>query len=169
MSILLESPGVPPLALKKVYQGEESVQLDDKFRIVVPKENRLAMDENEHTIWFGTRGFNRRILLYPRATWEAILARHATLLMNPDREAFDSIFLAATELRRDTMGRITLPAHLRAWAHIKDAATVVGRGDRLEVWDPATRERFLAEADFETLGKSRFGSEAAHNEREFRA
>ena len=45
----------------------------------------------------------------------------------------------------DKQGRVTIPAPLRAYAHLDKECTVIGNGARLEVWDSAAWAGYLAE------------------------
>jgi MraZ protein len=45
----------------------------------------------------------------------------------------------------DKQGRVTVPAPLRAYAQLDKECTVIGNGNKLEVWDSTAWNTYLAE------------------------
>ncbi len=55
------------------------------------------------------------------------------------------VFLSgASDEIPDKQGRVTIPANLREYAGLSRECTVIGAGSRLEVWDTAAWEAYLA-------------------------
>jgi MraZ protein len=64
---------------------------------------------------------------------------------------FLRVFLSGASAETpDKQNRITLPANLRQYAGLSRDLTVIGAGNRVEIWDTAKWESYLAanEADF---------------------
>jgi len=51
----------------------------------------------------------------------------------------------AMDDKPDKQGRITIPALLRTYAGLKRDVTVIGAGSRIEIWDQASWQKYLAE------------------------
>ena len=47
----------------------------------------------------------------------------------------------------DKQGRITIPAALRQYAGLSRDCTVIGAGERVEVWDTEAWERYLSSTE----------------------
>jgi MraZ protein len=66
-----------------------------------------------------------------------------------------TLFADAKHLPLDGEGRIVLPPALAAHAGIGETAAFVGRGPHFEIWEPATFERYKAEARRRALENGR--------------
>ena len=53
-------------------------------------------------------------------------------------------FASASDELPDKQGRITVPAPLRAYAGLQRDCVVIGANTRLEIWDTAAWETYLA-------------------------
>ncbi len=118
-------------------------QLDAKRRIVVPQDFRAA-----------AAGPFDGVFCFPsieadciEGGGQALFNRYLALIEelqfgDPLRGALETSILGGmTRLAFDTAGRITLPESLCALANIKDWVSVVGMGDRFQIWP---RELFTA-------------------------
>lgn len=56
-----------------------------------------------------------------------------------------AFYAQAAELTPDTDGRITLPAHLRAYANIDTEVMFVGQGSSFSMWNPDTFAEYSAQ------------------------
>lgn len=64
-----------------------------------------------------------------------------------ERDAFaTTIFGESAQLTFDTEGRVTLPAHLLAFAKLKEEVTIVGKGEIFELWEPKAFEAHVKRA-----------------------
>lgn len=148
-------------AVKIRYRGANPASIDEKGRLNMPKELRDKMDQNEHIFWVITSGFEGQLVLYPKRRWEEIEEQFDTESpFDPDMQAFLRMFLGNfTEGRRDTLGRLTIPALQRAAAEIEKKAVLVGMGDCLELWsEPAYLEYQKREAgNYKAMARQLFG------------
>jgi MraZ protein len=133
-----------------VWRGSASVflstfekQLDSKRRIVVPQEFRAAVS-----------GMFDGIFCFPaieadclEAGGKALFDRYIGVIEelpfgDPTRSALETSILGGmSKLSFDTAGRITLPDHLCEMCGLTDWVTVVGMGERFQIW---SREAFQA-------------------------
>lgn len=130
--------------LGEVFLSTFEKQLDAKRRIVVPQEFRAVV-----------AGPFEGVFCYPSVEADciegggkALFDRHETLINeldvgDPLRFALEfTIRGGMAQLSFDTAGRVTLPENLCEMFGLTDWVTVVGLGDRFQIW---SREAFQAE------------------------
>jgi MraZ protein len=62
--------------------------------------------------------------------------------------AYSRVFFAsASDEVPDKQGRITIPPHLREYAGLSKDCVVIGASTRVEIWDQAAWETYLAESE----------------------
>jgi len=126
-----------------VFLSTFEKQLDAKRRIVVPQEFRAAVS-----------GPFDGVFCFPsieadclEGGGKALFDRYAALIEelpfgDPLRSALEtSVFGGMAKLSFDDAGRVTLPPHLCEMFGISDWVSVVGMGDRFQIWP---REAFQA-------------------------
>lgn len=132
-----------------VYQSEYHVTLDDKNRILIPSPLKSNMSDNNHTVWYLTRGFENNLLLFPSQVWKEITDKLDQLpMLNPKAQLLRRRFIGASvQVRPDGQHRITLPAPFRNWAEILDNAVIAGCGMYLEIWNEKLWDNFFKNRD----------------------
>lgn len=132
-----------------VYQSEYHVTLDDKNRILVPASLKSIMMDNNHTVWYLTRGFENNLLLFPSQIWKEITDKLEQLpALNPKAQHLRRRFIGGSiQVRPDGQYRITLPAPFRIWAEIMDNAVIAGCGMYLEIWNEKSWDNFFKDND----------------------
>lgn len=55
-------------------------------------------------------------------------------------------FSGATECELDKQGRVMLPPNLREYGHLTKEVIITGAGNRLEIWDKAVRDAYVADS-----------------------
>ena len=119
-----------------MFLGEYQHSLDAKGRIILPSKFRSRLAQG----CVLTRGQDTCLSVYPREEFEKkaealAKARQAS----PRRRNFLRMFFSgATEEVPDKQGRVTVPEHLRSYAHLEKDVTVIGAGNRFEIWDRAS-------------------------------
>lgn len=118
--------------------GEYHHTLDDKGRVAVPAKLRAACKKG--TIL--TRGLDHSLVLFPREAWQSFVENLQALpWQQSETRALVRMFLAgASEVELDSSGRVLVPEHLRAYAHLEREIVFLGLGNRLELWDKAAWE-----------------------------
>ena len=115
-----------------MFLGEYEHSVDNKGRIAVPAKFRPRLEGGLVV----TRGFERCLQVYPMEQWQALSERVSSLsLGNGEARALRRLlFAGAFDTELDRQGRILLPASLREYAGIVDAAIVIGMNTYFEIW-----------------------------------
>jgi len=120
--------------------GAHEHTLDEKNRLTLPARLRSAFEDGVVV----TRGLDGCLVAYPRAEWEALVARIGGLdaLGTDSRRLRRYYFAGAAPGELDRQGRVVIPAALLEHAGIGREVTVAGVHDHIEIWD---RARWRAE------------------------
>ncbi|MGO1316203.1 MAG: division/cell wall cluster transcriptional repressor MraZ [Cellulomonadaceae bacterium] len=135
--------GAPSLLL-----GTFTPRLDDKGRLILPAKFRAQLAPG----LVMTRGQERCLYLLPmdefRRMYEQI--RLAPITSKQSRDYLRVFLSGASDEIPDKQGRISIPANLRQYAALDRDVAVIGMGTRVEIWDAAAWEEYLAsqESDY---------------------
>ncbi|MDM4763077.1 division/cell wall cluster transcriptional repressor MraZ [Galbitalea sp. SE-J8] len=126
-----------------MFLGTHAPKLDDKGRVILPAKFR---DELAHGLVI-TRGREKCLVVYSAREFESV---HEQLMANAagSKRARDAarMFLAgASEEHLDSQNRVTIPPMLRDWAGLDRDLTVIGAGNRIEVWSAAAWDAYYSE------------------------
>jgi MraZ protein len=127
-----------------VFVGTFEHSLDDKGRVVLPATFRSQLAD---------KGFISQLDdclgLWTDDGFDEIaqLLRQKVRDGEADQDAIRAFSSAAAEVRPDTQGRITIPQRLRAVAGLDRDVVVIGRIERVEIWDAARWQTVTATAD----------------------
>jgi MraZ protein len=123
--------------------GRVQHSLDDKGRIVLPSQYRDLLPGALYL----TLGDDRQVALWPEEPFQQKLAektarQHEGLA---GRREFLRFTANTAQVKMDGQSRISIPEPLRAQAGLdrNRPLTIVGAGDRVEIWDTALLEAFL--------------------------
>ena len=128
------------------FLGTFTPRLDDKGRLLLPAKFRRGFTDGLVT----TRGQERCLYLLPRAVFMAEVNRiRQAPRTNKQARDYMRVFMSgASDEQPDKQGRLSIPAALRAYARLDRDVAVIGTGDRVELWDLAAWETYLAELEF---------------------
>lgn len=131
-----------------MFLGTYAPKLDDKGRIILPAK---FWDELEAGVVI-TRGQERALYVFSQREFELQheKIRHAPVTSKQARD-FLRLFLSGAHAEvPDKQRRVTIPAPLRAYAGLDRELTVIGAGNRAEIWDTEAWNAYYesAEADF---------------------
>lgn len=124
-----------------MLRGEFQYALDEKGRVVVPPRFRRVLGDQV----IATRGIDPCIAVYSPAEW-AKVEEALKRLSTSKRDVTRFLLAGAVDLDLDRQGRITLPPHLRQHAGIEREVVVVGLISRVEIWNRATWQTYLEQA-----------------------
>ena len=113
------------------FWGESEHSIDDKGRLILPKEYRAMLGE-ECVL---TRGPDHVVLVFAGAVWSQLEARlYGDLLGSPSR-ILQRLFSCRQAVRMDARARVSIPKVLRDWANIElnDRVILLGQGQSIEV------------------------------------
>lgn len=128
-----------------MFLGTHHPRLDDKGRLILPAKFRAELAEGLVI----TKGQERCLYVFPQAEFERIAeaVRHASVTQKPLRDRTRLFFAGAEDAVPDRQGRITIPPRLRDYAGLTGDCAVIGASSRVEIWDAAAWDRYLAEQE----------------------
>ncbi|KMQ81014.1 Cell division protein MraZ [Candidatus Burkholderia pumila] len=117
-----------------MFQGASALTLDAKGRMSIPSRYRDALQVQTEGRVTLTKSPDGCLLLFPRPEWEKFRAKVAALPM--DAIWFQRIFLGnAMDVELDGSGRVLVSPELRSGAGLEKDVTLLGMGERFEIWD----------------------------------
>jgi MraZ protein len=128
-----------------MFLGTHTPKLDDKGRVILPARFR---DELADGVVL-TRGQERCIYVFSGERFAEVLEklRTASLTSKTARE-YQRLFLSGvSEELPDKQGRVTVPSVLRDYAGLDRELTVIGSGDRAEIWSTPAWNSYYAEKE----------------------
>lgn len=125
-----------------MFLGTHTPRLDDKGRLFLPAKFRDRLASGLVV----TRGQERCLLVFPLDEFVKVTERMqaAPLASKAARDHIRVFLSGASDEIPDKQGRITVPAVLRRYAGLTRDCTVIGQGSRIELWDTARWEDYLA-------------------------
>lgn len=122
--------------------GEFTPKLDDKNRVIFPAKFRADFSDGMVL----TRGQERCIYAFPSREFQQLYdrARQAPVSSKNVRSYLRVLLSGASDEMLDGQNRITIPASLREYAGIERDLAVIGLGTRVEIWDAASWQEYLA-------------------------
>ncbi|WP_019630729.1 division/cell wall cluster transcriptional repressor MraZ [Actinomadura atramentaria] len=125
-----------------MFLGTHNPRLDDKGRLFLPAKYREELSGGLVI----TKGQERCLYVFPTAEFQRITEalRNAPVTDRSVRAYSRVFFAGASDELPDKQGRVTIPAPLRAYAGLTRDCTVIGANTRLEIWDTAAWEDYLA-------------------------
>jgi MraZ protein len=128
--------------------GTFAPKLDEKGRIILPAK---FMGDFANGVVM-TRGQERCIYLFSQREFEELheRARQAPVTGKKGRDFLRMFLSGAAEEMPDKQHRVTIPPMLREYAALDRELTVIGAGNRAEIWDTAAWNAYYeaTEADF---------------------
>ncbi len=143
-----------------MFRGANSINLDSKGRIAIPKKYRSGIVEScESHMIVTCDPYENCLLLFPLEHWESTEADLQSLSnSNSLHRRLKRIMLAhATEVDMDTSGRLLMPPVLRERASLDKAVMLIGQGKTFQVWNENEWNK-LAEEDLAVLSDDELDS-----------
>lgn len=128
-----------------MFLGTHTPKLDEKGRIILPAKFREELSGGVVL----ARGQERCLYVFSRPTFqekvEAITK--APLTSRAARDYVRMFLSGASDEVPDKQHRVTVPAALRDYAGLGRDLTVIGAGDRAEIWATEAWEAYYAEKE----------------------
>lgn len=119
------------------FRGINSINMDAKGRLAVPKRYREAIEDASDSLLVATIDLHSPcLLIYTMDEWEKI-ERKLMSLPNMDTQArlVQRLLLGhATEMEMDAQGRVLIPGLLRDHAKLDKNLILLGQGNKFELW-----------------------------------
>lgn len=129
------------------FRGLQSVALDDKGRLAIPKRFREALQQvcgGEVVLTIDIH--DACLLMYPMPVWQQI--EHKLMAMpnmDPSTRRVQRLLLGhAVDMELDAAGRVLVPDALRQHACMDKELMLVGQGNKIEFW---SAEQWHAQRD----------------------
>lgn len=128
-----------------MFLGTHAPKLDDKGRLILPAKFR---DELAHGVVL-TRGQERCLYVFAEAEFERHVdrIREAPLTSKAGRDFLRLFLSGASAEIPDKQFRVTIPAALRDYAGLERDLTVIGAGNRAEIWATSAWEGYYSERE----------------------
>lgn len=141
-----------------MLRGESAIKMDAKGRMALPTRSRAPMIERCDGNMVVTVNTDRKecLWLYPLDEWEKVERKITALsTFNEEHQKLKRFFLgSAVDVQMDAAtGRVLIPAKLREFAHLSKEISLVGSGNKYEVWDGSRWDASLS--DWAGVGISR--------------
>ena len=96
-----------------------------------------------------TRGQEHCLYVFPMAEFETMQEqlRQAPLASKEARSYLRVFLSGALDEVPDKQGRITIPANLRTYAGLDRDLSVIGTGNRIEIWDQTAWNQYLMDQE----------------------
>ena len=125
------------------FRGRFEAKIDPKGRLSLPASLRDALSPPKRRTELRlivTNGLyqNKHCLhAYSAEAWRALEERVEALpRLKPEVQAFERFYLSGAQaIDLDAQGRLLVPAPLRKRAGLEAEATLVGMGEKFEIWD----------------------------------
>lgn len=131
---------------RAVLYGEYELTLDEKNRMLIPAEIRKQLvPERDGEAFFLVIGQQRKIWFLPEKYYYTLVnQRQSELTPDADVLAFNRmLFALACRVEWDKQGRAVIPDKILKRTRIEREVTLVGVGDRLELWNRSEWEAGL--------------------------
>lgn len=135
-----------------MFSGEYQHSIDAKGRVIMPAKFREALGER----FVVTKGLDRNLLVFNMEEWQKFYDKLSTLpLANKSSRDFSRMFLAgAVECETDKQGRILLTTPLRSYASLIKDVTVIGNGNKVEIWSSENWNDYINAIDTDEMAQS---------------
>lgn len=126
-----------------MFLGTHTPKLDDKGRIILPAKFRHELAEGLVV----TRGQEKCLYVFSAAEFNDLheKIRQAPVTSKSARDFLRVFLSGASDETPDSQNRITLPLALREYAGLSKDLTVIGAGNRVEIWDTSAWDSYLAQ------------------------
>lgn len=135
-----------------MFSGEYQHTLDAKGRVIMPVKFREALGDS----FVVTKGLDKNLLVFSREEWQKFYEKLSTLpLANKNSRGFSRLFLAgAIECETDKQGRILITQPLKDYASLVKDVTIIGNGDKLEIWSTENWTAYINAIDTDEIADS---------------
>jgi len=114
-----------------LMNGTYRQTIDAKGRLNIPVKLRSELGER----FFVTKGLDGCLMVYSENEWRGIEEKVRALPLAQSRNLQRMLFANAEQCVPDSQWRIVIPQSLREYASLEKDVTVIGVGNRAEIWN----------------------------------
>jgi len=120
------------------FTSEYDCKLDAKGRLVLPARIKASLPESSGSELVIGLGFEKCLVVYPLQEFKKIYSKVAGLSeFNPEyRRLQRNFFRGNSVVELDSSGRFLIPKSMLNYAQLEKGVTVVGMGNKVELWNP---------------------------------
>ncbi len=135
--------------------GEYECKVDAKGRFLFPSALLKQIPQEMRSEFVINRGLEKCLTIYPMEIWYEELEKiYKKNQHNPKNQAYARVFQqGATPASLDKQKRLLIPKRLAPYANIQKEILVIGMGNRIEIWDKATYEKWSQNYDLKELAE----------------
>ncbi len=124
-----------------MFYGEFQHTIDQKGRIIIPS----AFREELNVKFMLAKGLEECLFIFSMPRWNSLVEKLETLpLSNTNARSFNRFFFSsAAQCEMDKNYRILVPVDLRNHAELEKDISIVGVGNRVEVWSRDKWEKYI--------------------------
>lgn len=123
------------------FLGVHQHNLDAKKRLFIPAKYRNSLQDG----FIVCKGQDRCLYIYTQEEWDLVAAQVKALPGTEDYRRFKRDFFKNADFAEmDSQGRFTVKSDLLEYAGLSKAVTIVGAGNKFEIWDAAVYEEDTA-------------------------
>ncbi|WP_295697106.1 division/cell wall cluster transcriptional repressor MraZ [Lapillicoccus sp.] len=128
-----------------MFLGTHTPRLDEKGRLFLPAKFRDRLADGLVI----TKGQERCLYVYdvPEFNRVATQMQQGPTSSKAVRDYVRVFLSGASDEVPDKQGRVTVPTTLRTYAGLTRECTVIGAGNRVEVWDTAAWDAYLGQTE----------------------
>ncbi|MDA8580019.1 division/cell wall cluster transcriptional repressor MraZ [Pontimonas sp.] len=128
-----------------MFLGTHAPKLDDKGRLILPARFREELSNGVVL----TRGQERCLYVFTNQdfTTHVERLRETPLTSKPGRDFLRLFLSGASSEVPDKQNRITIPPALREYAGLERDLTVIGAGNRAEIWSTSAWDQYYSERE----------------------
>ena len=120
-----------------MFKGIHNINLDGKGRLTIPTKYRNTITDQSNGSMVVTMDTEEKcLLLYPSTVWSSIEKKINDLpSFSKNHRRIQRILIGhAEDLDIDSAGRILLSKRLRSAADMNKKITLIGQGEKFEIW-----------------------------------
>ena len=140
--------------------GTHTRNLDEKYRLAVPKQLREQFGGGKSASLYVAPGTEQSLALYSTEAFQKLAERLAARSSNRAevRNYLRLFYARAEKVSLDGQGRIRLPERLVEFAQLKHDLVLLGVHDHVEIWDSQLWDEFLKQhsANFDEMATQAF-------------
>lgn len=128
-----------------MFLGTYTPKLDEKGRVILPAKFRDVLSPGIVM----TRGQENCLYVFPTREFEVFAEKigQAPITDRQARSYARMTLSGASSEMPDKQNRVTIPTNLRSYAGLDRDLVVIGAGSRVEIWDSAAWDTYLAEEE----------------------
>ena len=125
------------------FSGEYESKLDAKGRLVLPARLKSHLPETASETIVIVKGFEKCLYVYSQLEWNKKLSQMAGLSdFDEEQRVLQRSYISrSTETDLDALGRFLIPKKMIEYAGLDGEVTVLGVGNRIELWNPTAYEQ----------------------------